>query len=84
MTIGEAFVAAAIGYLLCVIILLCAAVWLRIHQRRIERDLESFKSGASIGREDTIWLLREALRMAEHVPRFAARKTNPGSGRREP
>ena len=68
VTLGDTPVAASLALLLSV------AAWLWFRQRRIERRLRDVR----FGKDDTTWLLREALRAAERIPRLTA---NPGSPR---
>ena len=49
---------------------LLIARWLWMRQRRIARDLEKARSDTSFKKDDAAWLLEEALRLAESIPRL--------------
>lgn len=49
---------------------LSVAIWLWTRQRRIARDLERARSDDSFKKDDAAWLLGEALRLAESIPRL--------------
>ena len=76
MTPGDALVVAAW------VLLLLVVIWLWIRQRRVERAMEKLRAAATFDKADTTWLLREALQVAEGLPRFAATGLHRGSRRK--
>ena len=71
MTASGTLILASLALLLS-LAFLSVAVWLWIRQRRIARDLE--RKQRELEEDDAAWLLREALRLAESIPRLKEKK----------
>ena len=73
MTVSDTLILASLALLLS-LAFLSVAGWLWIRQRRIARDLERAQSDTSLEKDDAALLLREALRLAESIPRLTEKK----------
>ena len=74
LTVTDVLVAAS---LVCVLLV---AAWLWLRQRRVDRRLRNLRS---FGRDDSAWVLREALHLAERLPRLGVREEHMVHGTRE-